>query len=139
MQKIFIMHNEKELSSIVRYMKEHMQRGSAVLLRGNLGSGKTTLVRYFAGSMGMDYASSPSFNIVHTYDNGTMRITHADLYRLESGYALEELNLYEHIEQSEYTFIEWPIEGMEKMLSHYPLVLIDMFTDGIMHRAEVNL
>lgn len=139
MQKTFIMHNEKELNNIVIYLKEHMQRGSTVLMKGNLGSGKTTLVKYFAGIMGMDYASSPSFNIVHTYENGNIRITHADLYRLESVHAFEELNLYEQIEQSDYTFIEWPIEGMEKTLGHYPIVMIDMFTDGIIHRAEVSI
>lgn len=137
MQKTFVMQNESELRDIIAYLKEHINKGSVILLRGSLGSGKTTLVKHFVKDAGMDCASSPSFNIIHTYENRDIRITHADLYRLSSQTSFEELNLYEEIEQSDFTFIEWPIKGLEDDLSHYNVGIIEMFTDGREHRAEV--
>lgn len=137
MQKTFIMHNESELESMIAYMQKHIKRNTVVLLKGDLGSGKTTVVKHFASNAGLDCVSSPSFNIIHTYENSSTRITHADLYRLSTQTSFEELNLYEEIERSDYTFIEWPLEGIEKSLRHYNVGIVKMFTDGNVHRAEV--
>jgi tRNA threonylcarbamoyladenosine biosynthesis protein TsaE len=85
-----------------------MEKPPALLLQGDLGSGKTTLVRGLVGSLpGSEMAevSSPSFNIVNLYPT-TPPVAHFDLYRLE-GLPPDDA-LFEHMEDTgTLTVVEW--------------------------------
>ncbi len=80
--------------------------GTIILLSGDLGCGKTTLVRGIAKALGIpeDEISSPSFNIVHEYDP----LAHIDLYRLDSIEAIEDLGFEEILLDRRIKVIEWP-------------------------------
>lgn len=59
--------------------------GSVILLTGDLGSGKTTLVQGLGAALGITEAIvSPTFALIHEYPEGTPPLYHLDLYRLES-------------------------------------------------------
>jgi tRNA threonylcarbamoyladenosine biosynthesis protein TsaE len=78
-------------------LARHTRPGDLVLLEGDLGSGKTVLVRGLATGLGAapDEIASPTFALVHEY-GPTGRpplLVHADLYRLQAGQGLEELGL----------------------------------------------
>src|ERR1700722_3001420 len=71
-----------------------------VVLRGDLGMGKTTLVRGIAAALGAnaDEVTSPTFTLVHEYQGRKVRLIHLDLYRLEMERELEGIGLWEMAE-----------------------------------------
>ncbi|HRD52664.1 MAG TPA: tRNA (adenosine(37)-N6)-threonylcarbamoyltransferase complex ATPase subunit type 1 TsaE [Flavobacteriales bacterium] len=86
-------------------------------LHGELGAGKTTLIKGFCAALGVsDQASSPSFAIVNEYRaaNGEP-VYHFDLYRLKDASELEGIGFTEYVDSGHYCFIEWP-ELAEELL-----------------------
>src|ERR1700679_3902917 len=73
-----------------------------VVLRGDLGMGKTTLVRGIAAALGanVDEVTSPTFTLVHEYRGRKVRLIHLDLYRLETERELEGIGLWEMADAS---------------------------------------
>lgn len=80
-----------------------------VLLTGNLGAGKTTLVKGIAegrGAAAPEEVSSPTFTLIHEYGDPP-RVYHADLYRLETARQAATLGLDELIGRDALVLIEW--------------------------------
>lgn len=73
------------------------------VLRGELGMGKTTLVRGVAAALGADVSevASPTFTLVHEYAGKRTRLIHLDLYRLEEERELEPIGLWETAEATD--------------------------------------
>jgi tRNA threonylcarbamoyladenosine biosynthesis protein TsaE len=86
--------------------------GDVVLVRGELGSGKTTLVRGAARALGVgDPVTSPTFSIGHRYTAPQVTVTHLDLYRL-AGLENEDPGLLaDYIGPGRIAFVEWPEDG----------------------------
>jgi len=81
-----------------------------VVLRGELGAGKTTLVRGIAQALGapMDDVSSPTFTLVQEYRGRKTRLFHLDLYRLEEEREIEGIGLWELVDQPDaLVLVEW--------------------------------
>ena len=81
-----------------------------VLLRGDLGMGKTTLVKGMAEALGAnaDEVTSPTFTLVHEYRGRTTRLIHLDLYRLETERELEGIGLWEMADAPDaLVMVEW--------------------------------
>jgi tRNA threonylcarbamoyladenosine biosynthesis protein TsaE len=82
-----------------------------VILRGDLGAGKTTLVKGIAATLGAadpEEVTSPTFTLVHEYQGSKLRLYHLDLYRLETERELATLGLEEMIESPDaLVLVEW--------------------------------
>jgi tRNA threonylcarbamoyladenosine biosynthesis protein TsaE len=94
-----------------------LRRGDLVLLRGELGAGKTTFVRGIARGCGSAApVASPTFQLVRIYP-GRLQLAHLDLYRLERGDELRDLGLEELLDQGA-VVVEWGdrIESQEAAL-----------------------
>jgi tRNA threonylcarbamoyladenosine biosynthesis protein TsaE len=82
-----------------------------VILRGDLGAGKTTLVKGIAATLGAadpEEVTSPTFTLVHEYQGTKLRLYHLDLYRLETERELATLGLDEMIEAPDaLVLVEW--------------------------------
>jgi tRNA threonylcarbamoyladenosine biosynthesis protein TsaE len=82
-----------------------------IILRGDLGAGKTTLVKGIAEALGAAEAeevTSPTFTLVHEYRGRKVRLFHLDLYRLETERELLTLGLEEMVEQPDaLVLVEW--------------------------------
>ncbi len=83
--------------------------GGIIALRGNLGSGKTTLVRGALESLGVSSGvRSPTYTLIEYYEFDHFCIAHLDLYRLTDGEELEYLGYRDYLNSTTVCFIEWP-------------------------------
>lgn len=84
----------------------------AVYLRGELGAGKTTLVRGFLSALGHSgRVPSPTYTLIEPYSLAGYAVYHIDLYRIRSAGELLDLGLGELLEDGAVALIEWPQHG----------------------------
>ncbi len=108
MPNIYITHNQDETREVGHKLAALLPNGSVVLLKGDLGAGKTTLVRGVAEALGItEKITSPTFNIMKLYLKGTKPLVHIDAYRLEDHNVDIGLDEFIGIDKG-LTFIEWP-------------------------------
>jgi tRNA threonylcarbamoyladenosine biosynthesis protein TsaE len=82
--------------------------GDVVLVSGDLGTGKTTLIRGAARALGVtEPVTSPTFTIGHTY-SGRVTVSHLDLYRLAELEREDPALLDDYVTPDAVSFIEWP-------------------------------
>jgi len=121
----------KGLKSFCKNLSLHLKVGDIICLSGELGSGKTTLVRNLINSIYLrnnlkkpNSIKSPSFPILLTYEVNNFEIYHYDLYRISKRSELSEINIFEELNNS-ITFIEWPeiILDHIKNYKHYSVNL----------------
>jgi tRNA threonylcarbamoyladenosine biosynthesis protein TsaE len=94
-----------------------LRDGDVVLIRGELGAGKTTLVRGAARALGVtDPVTSPSFSIGHRYrTGGELTVSHLDLYRLADLEGEEPELLADYLGAGRIAFVEWPPEAEREL------------------------
>ena len=109
MEIIYKTKSELETMSLGEQLARSLHSGATLLLTGDLGAGKTTLVRGIAKGLHIkDVVQSPTFNIMKIYFKGDRPLIHIDAYRLadiNSDIGLDEYIGYE----SGITVIEWPM------------------------------
>ena len=98
-----------EYEKIFNRYSKYFAPGNLVFLRGELGSGKTTFVRFVCGKLEVsDLVSSPSFAIANVYHTSDFRIAHLDLYRLDTPAQLDDIGAQDFLDQNTLVFVEWP-------------------------------
>lgn len=110
--------------------------GQVVYLRGDLGMGKTTLVRYLLEQLGYtDRVKSPTYGLLELYDVAGLRVLHLDLYRLEDSEELEYLGLRDLHDDRSLLLAEWPDKGLGVL----PLADLEICLSGGMQRRRAEL
>ena len=101
----------EETIALGRTLVELLRPPKLVLLRGDLGAGKTTLVKGIAAAFGAaeeEDVTSPTFTLVHEYRGKKVRLFHLDLYRLETERELLTLGLEEMANEPDaLVLVEW--------------------------------
>ena len=110
----FTTENGAETIDVGRKLAQLLKPPQLLLLRGDLGTGKTTLVKGIAEALDAaeaDEVTSPTFTLLHEYDgalNGkTVKLYHLDVYRLEGERQLETLGLEESLTPDALVLVEW--------------------------------
>jgi len=90
-----------------------LRGGETIALYGPLGSGKTALVRGIAQGLGASpmTVTSPTFVVIHEYDQGRLPLAHMDLYRIHTLHELESTGLIEYFSGQTVTAVEWADNG----------------------------
>lgn len=98
------------LEQVANELLEYAQQRKIWLFYGEMGSGKTTLIKTIARQLGVkETTSSPTFSIVNEYTAaGHVPVFHIDLYRIKSERELADIGLEEYLDSGSYCFIEWP-------------------------------
>ena len=88
-------------------LSQFLKKGNIIVLNGNLGTGKTTLVKNICEQWEISNVNSPSFSIVNEY-SGTNKVYHFDFYRLKKIEELYDIGYEEYLNDEEsIIFIEW--------------------------------
>ncbi len=108
-----------------------------VFLHGDLGAGKTTLVRGFLRAAGYQgTVKSPTYNIVEEYKINKRLFLHFDLYRLVDPEELEWIGIRDYLQEQSVCFIEWPEQG--KGYLDTPDVMLSLTTDGAGRNISID-
>ncbi len=106
----FTTHSADETIALGRSLAQDLLPPKIVLLRGDLGAGKTTLVKGIAEAFNAASAedvTSPTFTLVHEYRGPAVSLFHIDLYRVDTPRQLETLGLDDLMTENSILLIEW--------------------------------
>jgi tRNA threonylcarbamoyladenosine biosynthesis protein TsaE len=110
---------------------------AGIHLVGQLGAGKTTLVRGLAGALGIEGPiKSPTYTLVEPYTRDDVTLYHFDLYRLGNGEELEYLGARDAFAEAALCVIEWPERGQGWLPE--PDLLVRLSVSGTGRDAEVR-
>jgi tRNA threonylcarbamoyladenosine biosynthesis protein TsaE len=116
-------HDEAEMLALGGSLAVACHNPMVIYLHGQLGAGKTTLVRGFMRGMGYKGAvKSPTYTLIEPYQLGQWRLHHLDLYRVQAAAELAYLGLRELHDGKVIMLVEWPERG-EGLLPPADLVL----------------
>jgi tRNA threonylcarbamoyladenosine biosynthesis protein TsaE len=98
-----------ETEALGARLAERLRPGDVVVLSGEVGAGKTTLIRGACRALGIEGpVTSPTFTIGQTYGGGRLPVSHLDLYRLASLEGEDPALLEDYLGADGVAFVEWP-------------------------------
>jgi tRNA threonylcarbamoyladenosine biosynthesis protein TsaE len=126
-------YSAEETAALGGRLADELEPGDVVLVSGDLGAGKTTLIRGACRALGVtEPVTSPTFTIGQRYA-GRVPVSHLDLYRLADIGSEDPALLADYIEPGAIAFVEWPeVGGAEPTLAATGRVL----TIEIRHAGE---
>ncbi|MFV9988937.1 MAG: tRNA (adenosine(37)-N6)-threonylcarbamoyltransferase complex ATPase subunit type 1 TsaE [Coxiella endosymbiont of Dermacentor nuttalli] len=106
-----IISTEKAMLSLGEEIANYCSERAIIYLLGELGAGKTTLVRGFLRGLGYTgFVKSPTYTLIETYELSTIEVIHIDLYRLTESEDYLNLGLSDYLKNNSILLIEWPKE-----------------------------
>lgn len=107
-----MLQNQRMTLALGFWLGQHLAAGTVLLLQGDLGSGKTTLVKGLGQGLGVaEEIDSPTFTLINEYTDGRIPLYHVDLYRLDAA-GTDQLFLETYWEGIDFPLgivaIEWP-------------------------------
>ncbi len=111
----FSINNLDEWNTVVQQILPEIKH-PILLLKGNLGAGKTTFSQFLMRELGSkDEISSPTYSIVNEYDTPKGKVFHFDLYRLKSVDEAYDFGIEEYLDNGYLSIIEWPEIYMDEL------------------------
>lgn len=110
MRREVITNSADETIAFGRALVGDLKPPTMILLRGDLGAGKTTLVKGIAegfSAASQDDVTSPTFTLIHEYRGSNIIVYHIDLYRVDTPRELETLALDDLVADNSILLIEW--------------------------------
>ncbi|HVQ59457.1 MAG TPA: tRNA (adenosine(37)-N6)-threonylcarbamoyltransferase complex ATPase subunit type 1 TsaE [Solirubrobacterales bacterium] len=105
-----------ETEALGARIAERLRPGDVVVLYGEVGAGKTTLIRGACRALGIaDPVTSPTFTIGQRYGGGRLPVSHLDLYRLRDLEGEDPALLDDYLGPDGVAFVEWPAAGAARL------------------------
>lgn len=102
-------------------------RSRTVLFYGEMGAGKTTLIKALLKSLGaLDTGASPTFSLVNVYETENGTVNHFDFYRIKDESEAWDMGFEEYLDSGNWNFIEWPQK-------------IEHFIEDEFQKVEINM
>ena len=132
-----IIYNLSDIDIVADQIAKELIKIKILLLKGDLGVGKTTLTKHIVKNLGSSYneVTSPTFNLVHRYNTKKQQIWHFDLYRIKSSDELLNLGIEDALQHG-IAIIEWGEIAKKYLASQYLQVHI-IFTANIKTRKMI--
>ena len=123
---------ESWATSLKAALRSRLSTEAAVMnLRGELGAGKSTLVRALLRALGYQGAvPSPTYTLIESYVLDTIRVAHADFYRLADPSELDFLGFDEVLAEHDLVCIEWPERALDRLPAAELLVRLEYADKG---------
>jgi tRNA threonylcarbamoyladenosine biosynthesis protein TsaE len=116
-ETVVTLKDEAATAALGARIASALEPGDAVLISGELGAGKTTLVRGILRALGVaNHVPSPTFTLVQAYETQSFPVAHYDLYRIQSEREIIELGLEEALDTGA-AIVEWPERGVPARLA----------------------
>ncbi len=132
-----VVTSDLELRALGRQIGLHLAGGMVIILRGELGAGKTTLVQGMAEGLGItERVTSPSFSLIHSYHGRLLTLVHCDFYRLRSPEEAVQIGFLEHLTPENVVLVEWGEAFRELMPSGAKTITIEYDPKGRKIQAE---
>ncbi len=128
-----------DLDAVSKVILEEAQKEKVILFFGEMGMGKTTLIKNLCKLLNVkDQVSSPTFSLVNEYFSETSQtpVYHFDFYRLENEEEAMDMGYEEYFYSNGYCLIEWP----EKIPSLWPeqFVRVDIKESGTQREYRID-
>lgn len=111
MEKLTV-SNISETEKFARKFARTLVGGELILLRGDLGAGKTTFTQFLADELGVkESVTSPTFTIMKEYEGKKLKVVHFDLYRINDALEAQEFGFDEYVfntPEDTVVLVEWP-------------------------------
>lgn len=127
-----------DTKNVAKKIAKTISLGEIILLKGEMGAGKTTLTKEIVKALGSDdYVTSPTFAIMNVYKAEGKNIYHFDLYRLTKSMDIDTLGLDDYLyDGSAVSLIEWP-EAIENEFKYAKKICLSI-KDGERRIIETN-
>ena len=113
------------------HIKDLVNNYTIFLFEGDMGSGKTTLIKQIVKDIGIsENVKSPTFSLVNEYIENDLIIFHFDLYRINKENELDSIGFYEYLDSGKLCFIEWPDIAIQNIYKDYVLIKISITSDS---------
>tara|TARA_B100001057_G_scaffold113643_1_gene111929 strand:+ start:80 stop:499 length:420 start_codon:yes stop_codon:yes gene_type:complete len=113
------------------HIKDLVNNYTIFLFEGDMGSGKTTLIKQIVKDIGIsENVKSPTFSLVNKYIENDLVIFHFDLYRINKENELDSIGFYEYLDSGKLCFIEWPNIALQNIYKDYVLIKISVTSDS---------
>lgn len=133
------LHGPESMNQAAEALLPLLHSGQVVFLEGDLGAGKTTLVRCICELLGTeDLVSSPSFSVVNVYRTRRFPVAHFDLYRLHDAGDLEDIGAEDFLTGEYLVFVEWPSQAPGFFMEPDFRVRLDITADGASRELEIR-
>lgn len=127
-----------ETETLGAQLAELLEPGDVVVISGEVGAGKTTLIRGACRALGVEGPiTSPTFTIGQRYRGGRMPVSHLDLYRLEGLDDEDPALLEDYLAPDAVAFIEWPAVAEPRLSAHRVLAVHLAHGGGDRRQVEV--
>jgi tRNA threonylcarbamoyladenosine biosynthesis protein TsaE len=127
-----LVKNEGDLNLVASELLKFAGNVKTFLFEGDMGAGKTTLIKSICTELGMkEMASSPTYSIVNEYEYPGGKIYHFDFFRIKTQNEAYDIGFEEYLASGDFCFIEWPQNIPDLWPQNYVKITISVGEVGL--------